>query len=126
VALCGVFLVFAVHRKALQKSSFGVARAAHQIQRYALQRRARALCDSRSIALAVVASYLVYPDKVGETYAFVFNPRDVGVARHGAHLRVVASASRVRRGCVAGASRAATTACSGSRSSGFSGSRGRA
>jgi hypothetical protein len=35
-----------------------------------------ALCDSRSIALNdLVASDLVYPDKVGETYALVFNPR---------------------------------------------------
>jgi hypothetical protein len=35
-----------------------------------------ALCDSRSIDLRdVVASDLIYPDKVGETYAFVFNPR---------------------------------------------------
>ena len=34
-----------------------------------------ALCDSRSIALNdLVASDLVYPDKVGETYALVFNP----------------------------------------------------
>ncbi|CAB3788088.1 hypothetical protein LMG27177_02330 [Paraburkholderia fynbosensis] len=36
----------------------------------------KALCDSRSIALnELVASDLVYPDKVGETYALVFNPR---------------------------------------------------
>ncbi|MFM0739634.1 CmcJ/NvfI family oxidoreductase [Paraburkholderia xenovorans] len=35
-----------------------------------------ALCDSRSIVLNdLVASDLVYPDKVGETYALVFNPR---------------------------------------------------
>ncbi|CAE6736997.1 hypothetical protein R69619_02291 [Paraburkholderia nemoris] len=35
-----------------------------------------ALCDSRSITLNdLVASDLVYPDKVGETYALVFNPR---------------------------------------------------
>jgi hypothetical protein len=35
-----------------------------------------ALCDSRSIALNdLLASDLVYPDKVGETYALVFNPR---------------------------------------------------
>lgn len=35
-----------------------------------------ALCDSRSIALNdLVASDLVYPDKVGETYALAFNPR---------------------------------------------------
>jgi len=35
-----------------------------------------AVCDSRSIALNdLVASDLVYPDKVGETYALVFNPR---------------------------------------------------
>ncbi len=35
-----------------------------------------ALCDSRSIAATdLVTSDLVYPDKVGETYAFVFNPR---------------------------------------------------
>ncbi|MEX3763993.1 CmcJ/NvfI family oxidoreductase [Paraburkholderia phenoliruptrix] len=35
-----------------------------------------ALCDARSIALNdLVASDLVYPDKVGETYALVFNPR---------------------------------------------------
>jgi hypothetical protein len=33
------------------------------------------LCDSRSIALNdLVASDLVYPDKVGETYALVFSP----------------------------------------------------
>nr|WP_279631210.1 CmcJ/NvfI family oxidoreductase [Paraburkholderia dipogonis] len=35
-----------------------------------------AMCDSRSIALNdLVPSDLVYPDKVGETYALVFNPR---------------------------------------------------
>ncbi len=35
-----------------------------------------AMCDSRSIALNdLVPSDLIYPDKVGETYAFVFNPR---------------------------------------------------
>jgi hypothetical protein len=35
-----------------------------------------ALCDSRSIALTdLVPSDLVYPDKVGETYGFVFDPR---------------------------------------------------
>lgn len=35
-----------------------------------------AMCDSRSIALTdLVAADLVYPDKVGETYAFVFNAR---------------------------------------------------
>ncbi|CAG4904121.1 CmcJ/NvfI family oxidoreductase [Paraburkholderia saeva] len=35
-----------------------------------------ALCDARSIALNdLVPSDLIYPDKVGETYAFVFNPR---------------------------------------------------
>jgi len=35
-----------------------------------------ALCDSRSIALNdLVPSDLIYRDKVGETYAFVFNPR---------------------------------------------------
>jgi hypothetical protein len=35
-----------------------------------------ALCDSRSIELNdLVASDLVYPDKVGETYALVFNPQ---------------------------------------------------
>lgn len=35
-----------------------------------------AMCDARSIALTdLVASDLVYRDKVGETYAFVFNPR---------------------------------------------------
>ena len=34
-----------------------------------------ALCDSRSIdAGDVVASDLIYPDKIGETYAFHFNP----------------------------------------------------
>ncbi|WP_114814867.1 CmcJ/NvfI family oxidoreductase [Paraburkholderia kururiensis] len=34
-----------------------------------------ALCDSRSIALTdLVPSDLVYRDKIGETYAFVFNP----------------------------------------------------
>lgn len=35
-----------------------------------------ALCDARSITLNdLVASDLVYPDKVGETYALAFNPR---------------------------------------------------
>jgi hypothetical protein len=35
-----------------------------------------ALCDARSIALNdLVPSDLIYPDKVGETYAFVFDPR---------------------------------------------------
>jgi hypothetical protein len=35
-----------------------------------------ALCDSRSIALDdLVPSDLIYRDKVGETYAFVFNPQ---------------------------------------------------
>ncbi|CAG4906562.1 CmcJ/NvfI family oxidoreductase [Paraburkholderia saeva] len=35
-----------------------------------------ALCDARSIALTdLMPSDLIYPDKVGETYAFVFNPR---------------------------------------------------
>ncbi|MGF6441196.1 hypothetical protein QF002_002005 [Paraburkholderia youngii] len=34
-----------------------------------------ALCDARSIALNdLVPSDLIYPDKVGETYAFVFDP----------------------------------------------------
>ncbi|BCZ83985.1 hypothetical protein PTKU64_76600 [Paraburkholderia terrae] len=35
-----------------------------------------ALCDARSISLTdLVPSDLIYPDKIGETYAFVFNPR---------------------------------------------------
>lgn len=35
-----------------------------------------AMCDARSIALTdLVTSDLVYRDKVGETYAFVFNPQ---------------------------------------------------
>ncbi|MEX3814537.1 CmcJ/NvfI family oxidoreductase [Paraburkholderia sp. BR13439] len=35
-----------------------------------------ALCDARSIALNdLVPSDLIYPDRVGETYSFVFDPR---------------------------------------------------
>jgi hypothetical protein len=40
-----------------------------------IQESPLALCDARSIAPRdVVASDLVYPDKVGETYAFTYNP----------------------------------------------------
>jgi len=40
-----------------------------------LQESPLALCDARSIAPQdVVASDLVYPDRVGETYAFTYNP----------------------------------------------------
>ena len=41
-----------------------------------LQESPLALCDARSIAPQdVVASDLVYPDRVGETYAFTYNPK---------------------------------------------------
>jgi hypothetical protein len=40
-----------------------------------IQESPLALCDARSIAPQdVVASDLVYPDRVGETYAFTYNP----------------------------------------------------
>jgi hypothetical protein len=40
-----------------------------------IQESPLALCDARSIALQdIVASDLVYPDRVGETYAFTYNP----------------------------------------------------
>jgi len=41
-----------------------------------VERAPLALCDARSIAPEdLLGADLVYPDKVGETYAFVYNPR---------------------------------------------------
>jgi hypothetical protein len=59
---------------ALLKGRFAIVNLWRPI-RHVVESSPLALCDSRSIDLNdLVASDLVYPDKVGETYAFVHNP----------------------------------------------------